>query len=196
MTVASNWDIIVDDIQRVRERRDRTAAILEAADIAYAVVGGNAVAEWVARQNVGGVRFTRNVDILIRRDDLEAARDAMEAGGFQFRHVRHVDMFLDAPGSSARDAVHLIYADEKVTPGHTLPAPSVEQSVPSEGFRVIDLRPLVTMKLDAFRRKDQMHLLDMIGVGLIDPAWADELPTLLADRLRELLDEAGDEFDA
>ena len=189
MTTSSRWDIIVDDIERVRERRDRTAELLEAAGVPYAIVGGHAVAEWVSRQNVGGVRFTRDVDLLVRREDFAAARDAMTAGGFQFRHVRHVDRFLDGPEATARDAVHVLYVGERVTPGHTLPAPDVAASVDAEGFRVIDLEALVTMKLDAFHRKDQMHLLDLIEVGLVDSSWPDRFPQPLASRLQELLDE-------
>lgn len=36
-------------VQRVRERLLRATAALEAAGVPYAVVGGNAVAAWVAR---------------------------------------------------------------------------------------------------------------------------------------------------
>ncbi len=44
------------------------------------------------------------------------------------------------------------------------------------------------MKLTSFRRKDQVHLLDMIGVGLIDAAWPARFSAPLAERLQELLD--------
>jgi hypothetical protein len=56
-------------------------------------------------------------------------------------------------------------------------------------FQLIALEPLVRMKLTSFRRKDQMHLLDMIGVGLIDESWTERYPKELADRLQSLLDD-------
>jgi hypothetical protein len=55
-------------------------------------------------------------------------------------------------------------------------------------FRVLSLEALVSIKLTAFRRKDQVHLLDMLGVGLIDASWIKRLPPPLASRLQELLD--------
>ena len=54
-------------IQEVRERLLRSTAALEAAQVPYAVTGGNAVAEWVGRIDKAAVRFTRDVDLLIRR---------------------------------------------------------------------------------------------------------------------------------
>ena len=45
------------------------------------------------------------------------------------------------------------------------------------------------MKLNSYRRKDQTHLLDMIGVGLIDKAWPEKYPPELGQRLQELLDD-------
>ena len=45
------------------------------------------------------------------------------------------------------------------------------------------------MKLLAFRRKDQVHLLDMISVGLIDASWPARLPSSLGERLQQLLDD-------
>ena len=48
-------------------------AALEGAGIPYAVAGGNAVASWVARVDEAAVRNTQDVDILIRREDLDAA---------------------------------------------------------------------------------------------------------------------------
>ncbi len=47
----------------------------------------------------------------------------------------------------------------------TMPTP--EDSTKMAGKRVIDLGELVRMKLNSYRRKDQVHLIDMIKVGLI-----------------------------
>jgi len=44
------------------------------------------------------------------------------------------------------------------------------------------------MKLTSFRRKDQVHLSDMLEVGLIDVTWTKRLPPELAARLQSLID--------
>src|SRR5437016_10455935 len=84
-TVGMNGDIL-DRMERavakVRERLLRATQALNAAGIPYAVVGGNAVASWVATIDEGAVRNTRDVDLLVRRDDLPAVTDALERAGF------------------------------------------------------------------------------------------------------------------
>jgi hypothetical protein len=175
-------------IEKVRRRLLRTAAALEAAGIAYAVAGGNAVAAWVARVDEAAVRNTQDVDILLRRADLDAATPALEAAGFVRRHVKGLDMFLDSPGSKPREAVHVIFAGEKVRPDYLLPAPDVTESDPAGEYRVVALPALVRMKLTSFRIKDKMHLLDLLDVGLIDASWVGLLPPELGARLQELID--------
>src|SRR4051794_18214651 len=88
---------MVRAVERVRERLRRAAKALEDAGIPYAVVGGNAVAAWVARVDESAVRNTQDVDIVLRRADLEAAKRAMAGSGFFYRYVKGVDMFLDGP---------------------------------------------------------------------------------------------------
>jgi hypothetical protein len=175
-------------VEKVRERMARAAAALEAAGIPYAVVGGNAVASWVARIDEAAVRNTQDVDILLRREDLEAAKLALAGAGFVFRHVKGIDMFLDGPGAKARDAVHVLFAGEKVRADDLAPAPAVTESEPTPSFRVVALEPLVRMKLTSFRLKDRVHILDMIDVGLVDATWLPRLPAPLSERLRELLE--------
>ncbi|MDA1280852.1 MAG: hypothetical protein O3B95_12600, partial [Chloroflexi bacterium] len=58
-----------------------------------------------------------------------------------------------------------------------------------DDFRTIQLASLVRMKLNSFRRKDQVHILDMISVGIIDESWLDRFPEQLRRRLKELLDD-------
>jgi hypothetical protein len=182
-------DRMVRAVEKVKDRLLRAAALLEKAGIPYTVVGGNAVGFWVASVDEAAVRNTQDVDILIRRDDLEAAKAAFAAGGFIFRHVKGIDMFLDGPGVKARDAVHILFAAEKVRADDPLPTPEITESEPSEDFRVLSLEPLVKMKLTSNRRKDQVHIQDLIGVNLIDETWLDRLPLELVPRLKELLDD-------
>ena len=125
---SSLLDRMVQAVERVRDRLLRAVAALEAAKIPYAVAGGNAVAAWVATVDRSAVRNTQDVDILLRRADFPAATKVLEAAGFVYRHAKSLDMFLDGPSAKARDAVHIIFAGEKVRPDSLEPAPSVESS--------------------------------------------------------------------
>lgn len=175
-------------VEKVRARLDRAVAALEGAGIPYAVAGGNAVAAWVSRIDDAAVRNTQDVDILLRRQDLDRAKVALTAAGFVFRHVKSIDMFLDGPDAKARDAVHVIFAGEKVTIDSAAASPDVTEVDNSGPFQIVDLEPLVRMKLTSHRLKDRVHLLDMIGVGLIDETWPARFPAALAARLQSLLD--------
>ena len=182
-------DRMVRAVEKVRDRLHRSTAALERAGVPYAVVGGNAVASWVARVDEAAVRNTQDVDILINRADLERAKAAMASAGFLFRHVKGIDMFLDGPGAKARDAVHILYAAEKVRDTDLASSPGIDQAEATDSFRVVKLDSLVRMKLTSFRDKDRTHLRDMIEVGLIDESWLPGLPEPLAERLRVLLED-------
>ena len=114
------WERMIHAVEKVRARLDRAVAALEGAGIAYGVAGGNAVAAWVSRVDEAAVRNTQDVDILLRREDLDRAKVALGAAGFVFRHVKSVDMFLDGSAAKARDAIQLIFAREKVSPDLSL----------------------------------------------------------------------------
>ncbi|MBP3955883.1 hypothetical protein J8F10_11360 [Gemmata sp. G18] len=187
----SGWERVALAVEQVRDRLRRAVAALNGANVSYAVIGGNAVAEWVGRVDQAAVRNTRDVDILLRRADFDAAKIAMEAAGFVYRHSSSIDMFLDGPDAKARDAVHVIFANEKVKQADELQAPDVTESEPGDSFRVIALEALVRMKLTANRDKDRTHLRDFIEVGLIDTTWPDRFPSELAARLRHLFDTPG-----
>jgi hypothetical protein len=146
------------------------------------------VAVWVSRVDEAAVRNTQDVDIILRRSDLPAARQALEQAGFVYRHAASIDMFLDGPDAKARDAVHIVFASEKVRPDYAMPAPDVAESEKTETFRRLSLEALVRMKLTSFRDKDRVHVRDLIEVGLVDASWRERLPASLAARLQELLD--------
>jgi hypothetical protein len=161
---------------------------LEAAGIPYAVTGGNAVAAWVSKVDPGAARNTVGVDILVNRADFEHVKAAMAEAGFVYRQVLGVHMFLDGPQGRPRDAVHVVFAGEKIRQEYVEPAPDLTATGEHEAHKVLDLHPLVRMKLTSFRRKDQVHLIDLIEVGLLDRSWLSKLSPELAGRLQELLD--------
>ena len=179
---------MVRAVEKVRDRLLRAARALDDGKIPYAVVGGNAVAAWVARVDEAAVRNTQDVDIVLRREDLEAAKEAMARAGFIYRHVKSIDMFLDGPDAKARDAVHILFAGEKVRQDDLLPVPELSEAEGTPAFKLLNLEPLVAMKLTSFRLKDRVHLIDMIDVGLIDESWPSRFPAELSTRLKELLD--------
>jgi hypothetical protein len=180
-------DRMVSAVEKVRQRLLRATSILEVARIHYAVAGGNAVAAWVSRVDEAAVRNTQDVDILIRRADLPAVKIAMEREGFIYRHGAGVDIFLDGPDAKARNAVHIVFAGEKVRPEEPLANPDVEESEQAEHYRILSLEALVRIKLTAFRDKDRVHVRDLIEVGLVDASWQTRLPPVLSERLLSLL---------
>jgi hypothetical protein len=183
-----SWKKMIAAVEAVRERLLRAAAALDAADILYAVIGGNAIAAWVSRVDQAAVRNTQDVNLLLRAVDLPAATQALTPVGFIYQEVAGVPMFLDGPNARPRDAIHVIFAGEKVQADNALPAPDVAETEYSGSFRLLNLDALVRMKLTAFRRKDQVHLLDLLAVGLIDASWVSRFPTELSARLQHLID--------
>jgi hypothetical protein len=63
-------------VEKVRDRLLRSTAALEAAGVPYAVIGGNAVMAWVEQADESAVRFTQDVDLVLRREDLDRAGEA------------------------------------------------------------------------------------------------------------------------
>ncbi len=182
------WARIERAVQNVKDRLRRTTAALNAAGVPYAVVGGNAVQHWVAQVDESVVRNTRDVDIILNRADLPRAIGALADAGFIYRHAASVDMFLDGPDAKARDAVHVVFAGEKVREEYPEPVPGIDDYELIGDARTLPLELLVRMKLTSFRLKDRVHLLDMTSVGLVDATWLDRLPPVLRSRLQELLD--------
>src|SRR5437667_9574869 len=106
------WERALMAAEKVKERLRRATKALDSAGVPYAVVGGNAVAEWVARVDEDAVRNTRDVDLLMRRADLPAARTALEAVGFVYYQLLDVDMFIDGPQGRPSGGVHILFAGE------------------------------------------------------------------------------------
>src|SRR6266576_2230561 len=110
------WERALMAAEKVKERLRRATQALDAAGVPYAVVGGNAVAEWVARIDEDAVRNTRDVDILIKRPDLPAVRAALEGVGFIYANLIGLDTFIDGPDGRPSAGIHMLYAGEKVYP--------------------------------------------------------------------------------
>src|SRR6185312_3163661 len=98
-------------VEKVRERLRRSTAALDAAGIPYAVIGGNAVAAWVSKVDPGAARNTVDVDLM------------------------DVHMFLDGPDGRPRDAVHILFAGEKVRAHYAAAAPDLTSTEEHETYK-------------------------------------------------------------
>jgi len=174
-------------IERVQQRLREVTAALDAAGLRYAVVGGNAVAAWVARVDPGATRATKYVDLLVRRADLTRVSAVITALGFAREDLRDLVLFIDPDEPSKKSGVHLVWAGERIRPSYNTLSPTVDEAVRDpEGFLVVDLPALVRMKLTSYRPIDQAHVIDMMSVGLIDEAVRATLPAELLERLEAL----------
>lgn len=182
------WERIERAVEVVKDRLRRVTRALNAAQVPYAVIGGNAVQHWVSQVDESVVRNTRDVDIILNECDLTRAIQALETEGFIYRHSASVSMFLDGANAKARDAVHVVFAGKKVREEYPETVPEITKFELIEDARTLPFDQLVRMKLTSFRDKDRVHLRDLISVGLIDRSWLERLSPLLRARLADLLD--------
>jgi len=173
----------VEQLFDVAKRMD---AAFTAAGLDYRVVGGLAAYLYVEDVEPDAGRLTRDIDITVRREDLEKIKEAVAPFGFQYRHAAGVDMLVQAGDSSGRRAVHLLFAGEKVRETWPEPSPRLGPCRVLQGVRLIPLEDLVRMKLTSFRLKDQTHLKDLDEARLITAEIEAALSPLLRDRLRQV----------
>ncbi len=174
--------------EKVQERLKRTARALDGAGVDYAVIGGNAVALWVASRDPGAVRNTKDVDLLIARKDLERAAAAMAAVGFDLIEANGVTMFVEREDPMPSRGVQIVFAGEKIRPHDLYPAPRIKVGLrDSSNVPALDLIELIMLKLVAFRDIDRVHIRDLLHVGLINDSVAEKIPPELRPRLQEIL---------
>ena len=63
------WERYVMTMEEIDERKKRITAAFNSSQVPYAIIGGMAVAEWVASKDPDGVRTTKDVDMLLDRSD-------------------------------------------------------------------------------------------------------------------------------
>lgn len=183
------WHRIERALEKVKDRLRRVTRALNAANIPYAIIGGNAVQHWVAQVDESVVRNTQDVDIILNEPDLERAIEVLGKVGFIFRRAVGISRFLDGPNAKARDAVHVLFSGKKVREEYPAPVPEIDQYEMMADARTLPLERLVGMKLTSFRDKDRVHIRDMISMGLIDATWPDRYSPELQRRLQELLED-------
>jgi hypothetical protein len=177
------WERMGTAVAKVRERLQRTCETLEQAQIPYAVCGGHAVAAWVATVDEAAVRISPDVEIAVRRANLESVISALTAAGLAHRLASD-----RANVSQRRDEVRIYLANERSRDQDAFPMRDVSESVVISNMRVLKLTALTSLLLSSFRVVDRVHLRDLIDVELLDASWLDRLPPELAARLKQILD--------
>jgi hypothetical protein len=163
----------------------RVEEAFSAAGIEYRVVGGLATYLYVEEAEPDAGRLTKDIDIVVRREDLPKIAEAVEPFGLEYRHVAGVDMLVQKGQPSARRAVHMIFEGEKVRPEYSEPVAKLGDRTVLQGIPVIPLAGLVTMKLTSFRAKDEAHVRDLDEQRLITPEIEAGLSPLLRERLAQ-----------
>ena len=160
--------------------------IFSSAGLEYRLIGGLAAYLYVEEVEPDAGRLTKDIDIVVRRDDLERIAKAAEPFGLRHRHVAGVDMLVQADQPSARRAIHLVFTGEKVRPDYHEPTPELGPYRQIRGLRLIPVPDLVRMKLTSFRAKDEAHLKDLDEAGVITPDVEAGLSPMLAERLAQV----------
>jgi hypothetical protein len=136
---------LYDELRNVLDALDRAA-------IDYALVGGLAVAVW------GAPRATKDIDLLVRKEDLVRAKAALDASGFtleglpfQFKDGTEVQRInkIDAGGDLM--TVDLMVVDESLEP---VWATRTRLPFADRDVTVVSRDGLIAMKARAARPQD------------------------------------------
>ena len=153
------------------------------AGLEYRVIGGLAAYLYVEEVEPDAGRLTKDIDIAVRRADLEKIKQAVARFGLSYRHVAGADMLIQTGEPSVRRAVHMIFSGEKVRQDYPEAAPEIGAARIIKGIRLAPLGDLVRMKLTSFRARDEAHLKDLDEAGLITAELEAGLSPVLRERL-------------
>src|SRR3954467_11480417 len=118
MSGTLSYKAFVMAMERIERRLRQVTAALDAAGIRYAVVGGNAVALWVAKADPAATRTTKDVDLLVERTDIGRIDEVMGKLGFEKNDLRRLVLFVDPEEPSRKAGIHLVWAGQKVRPSY------------------------------------------------------------------------------
>ncbi len=155
------------------------------AGIEYRVVGGLATFLYVEEREPDAGRLTKDIDIIVRREDLEAICLAVEPFGMQYRHVASAAMLVQKGQPSTRRAVHMIFSGEKFREEYPETVPELAAFRSLQGVRLVPAEDLIRMKLTSYRVQDETHVKDLDEAGVITPEIESQLSSLQQDRLRQ-----------
>lgn len=96
-----------------------------------------------------------------------------------------MDILVQKDEPSARRAVHMVFAGEKVRGDYPEATPDISGTYTIRGIHLVPLTDLVRMKLNSFRSKDETHIVDLDDAGLITPEIEAALNRVQKDRLAQ-----------
>ena len=173
-------------VERLFDLAKRVEEAFASAGLDYRVVGGLAVYLYVEETTPDAGRLTKDIDIAVRRADLERIAQAVAPFGLEYRHAAGEDMLVQTAEPSARRAVHLIFTGERVRPEYSEAVPELGADRRIQNVRVIPLEHLIRMKLTSYHLKDQTHIKDLDDAGLITTEIEATLSPILKHRLAEV----------
>lgn len=160
---------------------------LRDAGVDFEVIGGVAVNIHIVSAYRSRSFVTRDIDVLIRRSDLDSVAKAGASLGYRAKKIVG-GYTLIRPGQDLAEAVHLLFVGEVSKSTQPVPHPELhpeEKDFLGIKIPVAPMKDLVQMKLSSFRPKDLVHLEILDEVGLITPELERQLPTILLERLKD-----------
>jgi hypothetical protein len=167
------------------EELEKIVTVLNEAKIAYEGVDGIAVNAHLLPRHRSRSFVWPNIDLMIRREDLEGVVEAGRAAGYEGRRIIG-GYLLIRPGQHPAEAIHLIFAGERSKSTQPSPHPEVQPEMKSLFGVLVPVAPLsdlLRMMLNSFRPKDLVHLEILDETGLITAEMEATLPAALQDRL-------------
>ena len=166
---------------------ENIVAALQAAGVPFEVVGGVAVNAHILAISRSRSFVTRDIDLLVSRDDLPRIQQAAEPLGYGAKKMLG-GYTLIRPQQDLAESIHLLFVGEKSKSTQAFPHPALDpESKQLFGITipVAPLKDLLQMKLNAMRPKDIIHIETLDDVGLITPAVERNLPVSLQEKLQQ-----------
>jgi hypothetical protein len=185
LDVARRADEFFMQVSPIHETMRRLSKVLQEMNIPFAIAGA------MAANAHGHKRTTSDVDILIRREDLQRFKAQYIGRGW-------VDKFEGS--KNFRDAVTNISIDTLIVgdyPGDGLPKPvsfpppeSVSE-LSEEGIPIISLVTLLELKMASgmtasHRMQDMADVMNLIRINRLDLSFCDQLNPYVAEKFHEL----------
>lgn len=159
---------------------------LRDAGVTFEFVGGVAV-----NVNIWPPRFppfvTRDIDLLIRREDLDRVVKAGESLGYRSKKIVG-GYTLFQPKEFFEESVRLLFVGEFSKSTQPFPHPELhpeEKSFLDITIPVAPLKDVLRMTMTSFRPIDIVYLEFLDEAGLITPTLEAQLPPTLAERLKD-----------
>lgn len=156
--------------------------VLERAGIPYAIIGAHAVNVWLEP------RATADIDVTVETTADQRLHDVLASAGYE------VAAEVGAGAPSGPDFIRYVSNDTSVTVEFQVAKTALQRQIVARarraesGVLVATPEDLIVLKLIAWRRKDELDLVGLVGIGGLDwdyvERWASEWN--VTERLEEV----------